>query len=616
MAFFRSVGAAGKRAIRRAADFKRRRPNAFVAACAAAIVAIVAAGWGVHWASQPRGMSLTRLLEAIESRQVERAEILTNNLAYGVTATIGGETYYTRAPLSYIDKAEDGKEGTNIVQLLKASGAEITMVTGAMETLAVLVTVFTPAVIIVLLVFMAAAMVKDSTTSWMTVSRKIDTRFRDVAGADEAKEEIAEVLSFLTDGAPPAAGVRTPRGVLLSGQPGTGKTLLAKALAGEAGTSFIAVSGSDFKSMWFGGSQRRVSSLFRHARNNRPCVVFIDEFDAIGAKRASGGDAISKENNGMLNQLLVEMDGFENNDGVLVVAATNLAADLDPAVKRPGRMDRIIEVAPPDLKGRTEILKVHTRGIRLSDDTDLTVVARGIPGFVGADIANLVNEAAIQALRDGRERVEAGDFDKAKNRIVMGLERRTLTVTEEERRLTAYHEAGHALAASLCRHSDPVHRATIVPHGRALGMVVRLPERDRVSVTAAKLRDDLVVAMAGRAAEKAVFGADQVTTGAEADIEHATKFATAMVTRWGMSERIGLVAVDDERARRDPVVASEIRRLIEESFETALSLMKSNRSELDSLAAALLLNETLTGEEVRGIALSADRTTAAPDPAT
>jgi cell division protease FtsH len=597
----RKSAALVKTSWRRFVVFKKERPHAFAARLLALLVITVASGWATWHFSKPPEISLTMFLAEIAERKVEKAEVLTEQSGYGIYATIGGDEFYVRAPMTPIDQQE-GKDGTNILQALQAAGAELKFTAGFMESFAIFMAVLSPAVILVAIVFMGIAMAKDSTTGWMNMVKNVRTRFDDVAGADEAKAELREVLDYMTGKYDLShTTARTPRGVLLSGPPGTGKTLLAKALAGEAGTSFIAISGSDLQSMFYGGSSKRVRSLFRHARANRPCVIFIDEFDAVASKRYDRGDAISKESNSTLNQLLVEMDGFSNNEGILVIAATNLVDNLDPAVKRAGRMDRRVEVGLPDQKGRAAILEVHARPHALADDVVLETVAKGIPGFSGAEIENLVNEAAIFAVRRQSSSISADDLERAKNKIIMGLERKTIVMSDHVRRLTAYHEAGHALVATLSAHSDPVHRATIVPHGNALGMVVRLPDGDRVSLPVAKIRDDLAVAMAGRAAEEIEFGVDSITTGAQADIEFATQWATRMVVDWGFSKRIGMVKVSTERAERDKTVQMEVRAIVAEAYRNAHTMIEANREKLTAIAEALLDRETLTGDEVRAL---------------
>jgi cell division protease FtsH len=595
------------------AQTSRERPNLFIALLSLSAMSAIVCGWALYFMLQPPDMSMTKLMAEAEAKHVERAEVLTDNFGYMIYATIDGTTYAVKAPMVAVEKGKDGKDGTNILQALKDSGADIKFLTSKVQVIAIVMALFSPIIMLTLMALMVVAMFKDGSTAWMTLKRNVSTKFSDMAGAEEAKHELREVIDFMTGKIKiEGSKARTPRGVLLSGPPGTGKTLLAKAIAGEAGTSFIAVSGSDFQSSFYGGSQRRVKSLFAYARKNTPCVIFIDEFDAIGSKRSEGGDVISKESNGTLNQLLVQMDGFDDNSGILVVGATNMVDQLDPAVKRPGRLDRRVEVGLPDQNGRKAILEVHTADHLLAGDVDLTVVARGVPGFSGAEIENLVNEATVFAARQGRNEVTADDFEKAKNKLIMGLERRSLVLSEAERRLTAYHEAGHALVATVCEHSDAVHRATIIPHGRALGMVVRLPENDRVSLTLAKLLDDLAVTMAGRAAEAIVFGKDFVTTGAQSDIEHATMYATAMVTDWGLSDKVGMVKVSKERAANDPLVESEIRSIIGEAYSRAVALVTEHRKALEAVALALLDKESLDGDEVRALIAAGRDTSEAP----
>jgi cell division protease FtsH len=433
------------------------------------------------------------------------------------------------------------------------------------------------------------------------------TVFADVAGVDEAKEELRETVEFLRDPRRFAmAGARVPKGLLLVGPPGTGKTMLAKAAAGEAGVPFFAASGSDFVEMFVGLGAARVRNLFRTARANAPCLLFIDEIDALAAKRGEGNSHGEREQT--LNQLLVEMDGVVEGGEVIVIAATNRVEMLDAAVLRPGRFDRHIHVSLPDVAGREAILTVHAGGLSLAPDVCLRVVARGTPGFSGAELANLTNEAALSAARNGRVTVSMSDFEAAKDRVLMGSERRSLALSDHERRLTAFHEAGHALVSLRCPEADPIHKATIIPRGRALGMVVRLPEGDRVSVSRAKLRADITVAMAGRAAEELIFGADAVTTGAEADFRAATDLARRMVTVWGMSDTIGFVAhgggnTDGPRSERTAWrIDEEIRRIMDEGMEKARRILLTDRTALDAIALALLERETLSGEEIDDLA--------------
>ena len=364
--------------------------------------------------------------------------------------------------------------------------------------------------------------------------------FDDVAGIDEAKDDLQEIVEFLKDPKKfQYLGGRIPKGALLIGPPGTGKTLLARAIAGEAGVPFFTISGSDFVEMFVGVGASRVRDMFEQGKKNAPCIIFIDEIDAVGRHRGAGLGGGNDEREQTLNQLLVEMDGFEENEGVILISATNRPDVLDPALLRPGRFDRQVHVPNPDIIGREKILKVHVKKVKLSNEIDLKVVARGTPGFSGADLANLVNEAALLAARRGKRVVTQVEFEDAKDKVMMGSERRTLVMNDEEKKLTAYHEAGHALVAVKQPASDPIHKATIIPRGRALGMVMRLPERDQLSLTKAKLKSDLAVAMGGRAAEELVFGEDKVTSGASSDIKMATNMARAMVTQFGMSDKLG-----------------------------------------------------------------------------
>jgi cell division protease FtsH len=440
------------------------------------------------------------------------------------------------------------------------------------------------------------------TSRWPRAVKNVADRFDDVAGQEEAKGELQEVISFLRDSrAFENVGARIPRGVLMVGPPGTGKTLIAKALAGEAGVSFIAVSGSDFSAPLIGIAKGRVSKLFEQARRRAPCLIFIDEIDAIGRKRGGGGSAADREFEATLNQLLVEMDGFNTTSGVIVIGATNRVDVLDPALLRPGRFDRQVHIGLPDITGREAILTVHARNVRLAAGVDLASIARGTPGFSGADLGNLVNEAAIFAAREGAAEIDREHLEAARNKIIMGLERRSLVITSEERRLVAVHEAGHALCACLMPGSDKVHSATIIPHGQALGLVMRLPENDRYCIPVEKLEADLIVAMGGRAAEEVVFGSRKVTTGAASDIAHATNIATRMVTEWGMSPTIGMVKVARSGESFPREVEQEIRRIIEEMYAAAKACIEDNRDALDSLVDALLEHETIEGDEVRRI---------------
>ena len=442
--------------------------------------------------------------------------------------------------------------------------------------------------------------------------------FADVAGCDESKQELEEVIDFLKDpGKFQRLGGKIPKGVLLVGPPGTGKTLLAKAVAGEADVPFFSISGSDFVEMFVGVGASRVRDMFAQAKKNSPCLLFIDEIDAVGRHRGAGLGGGNDEREQTLNQLLVEMDGFDENENVILIAATNRPDVLDPALLRPGRFDRQVVVPNPDVKGREEILKVHVRKVPLAKDVNLAVVARGPPGFSGADLANLVNEAALLAARRNKRKVTSKDFDDAKDKVLMGNERKSMAMDEQEKKLTAYHEAGHAICSLNVEETDPIHKATIVPRGRALGMVQQLPEKDQYSYSRAKMLSRLIICMGGRAAEELKFGRDKVTSGASSDIAAATKLARSMVTEWGMSDLLGPVLyaenseevflgksvtqnknMSEETAR---VVDAEIKRLVCEAHEGALNILKEKKEDWERLSEALIEYETLTGEEIRQV---------------
>jgi cell division protease FtsH len=442
--------------------------------------------------------------------------------------------------------------------------------------------------------------------------------FNDVAGIDEAKEELQEVVEFLKNPQKfQQVGGRIPKGVLLVGPPGTGKTLLARAIAGEANVPFFTISGSDFVEMFVGVGASRVRDMFEQAKKHAPCIVFIDEIDAVGRHRGAGLGGGNDEREQTLNQLLVEMDGFEANEGVILIAATNRPDVLDPALLRPGRFDRQVVVPNPDVLGREKILQVHMKKVRMGPDVDAKVIARGTPGFSGADLANIVNEAALLAARAGKRMVAMVDFESAKDKVMMGAERRSMVMTEEEKRLTAYHEGGHALVGYLSPASDPIHKATIIPRGRALGMVMRLPEGDRISVSREKLKADISVAMGGRVAEELIFGHEKVTAGAASDIEQATKIARHMVTHWGMSDKLGPMSYGENQQEvflghsitqqkqisesTAQLIDAEIRGLVDEGYARARDVISSEIHRLHDLANALLEHETLTGEEIGAI---------------
>jgi cell division protease FtsH len=439
--------------------------------------------------------------------------------------------------------------------------------------------------------------------------------FEDVAGADEAKQDLQEIIEFLKDPAKfTKLGGRLPKGALLVGPPGTGKTLLARAVAGEAGRPFFSMSGSDFVEMFVGVGASRVRDLFEQGKAHAPCIIFIDEIDAVGRHRGAGLGGGHDEREQTLNQLLVEMDGFESNDGVILIAATNRPDVLDPALLRPGRFDRQIVVDAPDLRGREGILRVHVRNKPMADDVDILTLARGTPGMAGADLANLVNEGALLAARRNHDKVYMADLEDAKDRVMMGAERKSMVMKDEERKLTAYHEAGHAICAVKVKGNDPLHKVTIVPRGRTLGVAWTLPEDDRVSVTREQLEANLVKAYGGRVAEEIVFGRDRVTTGASSDIQQATGLARRYVSQWGLSDEIGPILVGDNEQelflgrelqrhrevseRTAQLVDSEVSRVIKEAYARATVVLTENLDLLHRTAAALLDRETLTGDEV------------------
>jgi len=442
--------------------------------------------------------------------------------------------------------------------------------------------------------------------------------FDDVAGIDEAKSELQEIVEFLKDPQKfQRLGGKIPKGCLLVGPPGTGKTLLARAIAGEANVPFFTISGSDFVEMFVGVGASRVRDMFEQGKKNAPCIIFIDEIDAVGRHRGAGLGGGNDEREQTLNQMLVEMDGFESNEGVILIAATNRPDVLDPALLRPGRFDRQVVVPNPDVNGREKILRVHMRKVPLASDVDPKTIARGTPGFSGADLANLVNEGALLAARLGKRVVAMAEFEAAKDKVMMGAERRSLVMSEAEKRMTAYHEAGHALCAMHEPECDPVHKATIIPRGRALGLVMSLPEGDRYSKSKSKLLSELTMAMGGRAAEEVIFGPDKVSNGASGDIKMATDQARRMITEWGMSEKLGMIAYGDnsqevflghsvtqsknvsEATARE--IDGEIKAIIDRAYAKARRLLTENVEELHRLARGLLEHETLSGDEIRTV---------------
>ena len=442
--------------------------------------------------------------------------------------------------------------------------------------------------------------------------------FEDVAGIDEAKSELQEIVEFLKDPQKfQRLGGKIPKGVLLVGPPGTGKTLLARAIAGEANVPFFTISGSDFVEMFVGVGASRVRDMFEQGKKNAPCIIFIDEIDAVGRHRGAGLGGGNDEREQTLNQMLVEMDGFESNEGVILIAATNRPDVLDPALLRPGRFDRQVVVPNPDVNGREKIIRVHMRKVPLASDVDPKVIARGTPGFSGADLANLVNEAALLAARLGKRVVAMAEFEFAKDKVMMGAERRSLVMSEDEKRMTAYHEAGHALCALSDPECDPVHKATIIPRGRALGLVMSLPEGDRLSESKARLLARMKMAMGGRVAEELVFGKDKVSNGAAGDIKQATNIARVMVTEWGMSDKLGMIAYGDnsqevflghsvtQNKNVSEVTAreidAEIKSIIDAAYNGAKDLLTEKLEDLHRLARGLLEYETLSGEDIHTV---------------
>jgi cell division protease FtsH len=565
-------------------------------------------------------ISYSEFVEEFESGNVAAVEITERQRVRGSfrrSVTVGtkeAERFVTLLPFESSDAW---------IAQLRAQGVEVSA-KEVRQSFGVLMLSFLPYLLMLgLIIFMLRQMQQGGNRAFAFGKSKAkllagDTpkvTFADVAGCDEAKVELEEIIEFLKDPQKfQRLGGRLPKGALLIGPPGTGKTLLAKAVAGEAGRPFFSMSGSDFVEMFVGVGASRVRDLFEQGKAHAPCIMFIDEIDAVGRHRGAGLGGGHDEREQTLNQLLVEMDGFESNDGVILLAATNRPDILDPALLRPGRFDRQIVVDMPDVKGREQILRVHTRKIPLQPGVQLQRIARGTPGLAGAELANIVNEAALLAARRNKSAVDMHDLEDAKDKVMLGLERKSLVLSEEERRLTAYHEAGHALVNIKIPGLDPLHKVTIVPRGRALGITFWLPEEDRHGYTKEYILGRLATAYGGRVAEELVFGADKVTTGAAQDIQQATELARRMVTQFGMSDLVGPVAVGDREAeiflgrevvqRREisestaEVVDREVRRILSEAFERARGILSAHRDDLDRLTAALLERETLDREDV------------------
>ena len=560
-------------------------------------------------------VAFSEFLSEVELGNVLKVEIQGNNIT-GVLSN--GSTFSTYSP-NYPNLVEKLSErGVNII----ASPLEDKMP----SLLGILLSWFPMLLLIGVWIFFmrqmqggkGGAMGFGKSKAKLLTEAQGKVTFNDVAGVEEAKEEVEEIVEFLKDPKKfSRLGGKIPKGALLIGPPGTGKTLLAKAIAGEANVPFFSISGSDFVEMFVGVGASRVRDMFEQGKKHSPCIIFIDEIDAVGRSRGAGLGGGNDEREQTLNQLLVEMDGFDTNEGIILIAATNRPDVLDPALLRPGRFDRQVVVGNPDILGREAILKVHVKKITAGPDVKLRTVARGTPGFSGADLANLVNESALLAARKNKRVVTMVDIEEAKDKVMMGAERRSMVMTEDEKKLTAYHEGGHAIVALNEKASDPIHKATIIPRGRALGMVMRLPERDQLSVTREKLYSDIAVAMGGRIAEELIFGHDKVTSGASSDIDMVTKMAKNMVTRYGMSKELGPIAygeneeevflgrsvtrtqnMSEETSKK---VDEEDKKIVEVGYTRAKHVLTEKIDDLHKLAKALLVYETLTGDEIRDL---------------
>jgi len=559
--------------------------------------------------SSTKEVSFSEFLKAVEKGSVSVVRLDGEKITVKET---DGTTYQVIQPA-----------GASIVGQLQAAGVEIQAVKQEKSGLISSLSLWLPFILIIgIWIFLmnrmqgggrGGAMGFGKSKAKLLTEKHGKVMFNDVAGIDEAKDELEEIVEFLKDPQKfGRLGGKIPKGALLVGPPGTGKTLLARAIAGEAGVPFFTISGSDFVEMFVGVGASRVRDMFDQAKKNAPCIVFIDEIDAVGRHRGAGYGGGNDEREQTLNQLLVEMDGFETNEGVILIAATNRPDVLDPALLRPGRFDRQVQVPNPDITGRQKILHVHAKKTVLGPDVDLRIIARGTPGFSGADLANLVNEAALTAARIGKRFVAMEDFENAKDKVMMGAERRSMVMTEEEKKLTAYHEAGHAVVGLHLPHHDPIHKATIIPRGRALGLVLSLPERDQLSVTKMKYKSKIAMAMGGKVAEELIFGPDNVTSGASSDIQQITKIARAMVTQFGMSDELGNIDfINEQQSYLGPAsnniqagpetqekIDLEIRKIVDEGYETAKKILTKNKKKLDNLALGLLEYETLTGDEI------------------
>ena len=557
----------------------------------------------------------SEFLTAVENGEVLKVEIQGNNIK-GVYSN--GNTFTTYSP-----------NDPNLIEKLSDKGVSISAapLDEKMPSLfGVLLSWFPMLLLIAVWIFFmrqmqggkGGAMGFGRSKAKMMNELKGKVTFNDVAGVEEAKEEVEEIVEFLKDPKKfSRLGGKIPRGALLVGPPGTGKTLLARAIAGEAGVPFFTISGSDFVEMFVGVGASRVRDMFEQGKKNSPCIIFIDEIDAVGRSRGAGLGGGNDEREQTLNQLLVEMDGFDTNEGVIIIAATNRPDVLDPALLRPGRFDRQVVVSNPDIIGREKILKVHVKKIKMAPDVNLRTIARGTPGFSGADLANLVNESALLAARKNKRIVTLNEFEEAKDKVMMGAERRSMVMTEDEKKLTAYHEGGHALVSFNMPSYDPIHKATIIPRGRALGMVMRLPEGDRISMARDKLFADLRVACGGRIAEEMIFGEEKVTTGASSDIRMVSDTARRMVTEWGLSDKLGFLAysadeqevflgrsVSQQKNLSDStakIIDDEIRKIVDDAYLDATKILKKKKKDLDLIANALLEYETLNSDDISNV---------------
>ena len=556
--------------------------------------------------------SYSELVQAIDAGAVAEARIDGEKLLYRGS---DGRTYQVII----------GADNTEVADLLVAKGVSLTIEAQEQSGVATFLVGLLPFVLLigVWIYFMnrmqgggkGGAMGFGKSKAKMLTEKEGRVTFDDVAGIDEAKEELEEIVEFLRNPQKfSRLGGKIPKGALLVGPPGTGKTLLARAIAGEAGVPFFTISGSDFVEMFVGVGASRVRDMFEQAKKNAPCIIFIDEIDAVGRARGVGMGGGNDEREQTLNQLLVEMDGFEANEGVIIIAATNRKDVLDPALLRPGRFDRQVTVGNPDIKGREKILGVHARKVPLGPDVDLRIIARGSPGFSGADLANLVNEAALTAARVGRRFVSMADFESAKDKIMMGAERRSMIMTDAQKEMTAYHEAGHAVVGISLPKCDPVYKATIIPRGGALGMVMSLPEMDRLNMFRDECHQRLAMTMAGKAAEVIKYGEDQVSNGPAGDIQQASQLARAMIMRWGMSDKVGNIDYAEAHegyqgntagfsvsADTKGVIEDEVKAFIEQGFQKALEILKEKNVEFERLGQGLLEYETLTGAEIKRV---------------